>query len=85
MSANTHSLGKVLQNSNGVLPVDAGISDADAGLEGGGAFGGNFLVALVDVGLDHDTNNGVLALAQLFTNDLGNLGLVPVVLLGVAW
>src|SRR5690606_32140955 len=50
-----------------------------------GALGGDLLVALVDVGLDHDADDGVFALAQLVGDDLGDLGLVVVVLLGVAY
>jgi hypothetical protein len=42
------------------------------------------LVTLANVGLDHDTNDGLLTLTELFANDLGNLGLVSVVLGRVA-
>ena len=62
MSADADSLGEILEDRHRVLPVDAGICDADTRLESGGALGRNFLVALVDVGLDHDTNNGLLTL-----------------------
>lgn len=77
--------GEILQHGDSVVPVNARISDADAALQAGGSLLGNLLVALVDVGLDHDTNNRFLALTELVTDDLGNLGLVVVVLLGVAY
>lgn len=67
-----------------MLPVDACICDTDATLKTGRTLGRNLLVARTDVGLDHDTNNGALTFPNLVGNDLGNLGLVVVVLLGVA-
>lgn len=67
-----------------MLPVDASIGDTDATLQAGGTLGRNLLVARTDVGLDHDTNNGALTFPDLVGNDLGNLGLVVVVFLGVA-
>ena len=48
------------------------------------AFLGYLLVALVDIGLDHDGDDAGLALAQLVGNDLCDLGLVAVVFVGVA-
>lgn len=78
-------LSELLEGRDSGLPVNAGIGDADALLERRGTLSGNLLIALVDVGLDHDTNDGLLALADLVGNDLGNLGLVAVVLVGVAW
>ncbi|KAI9151568.1 hypothetical protein HJFPF1_08775 [Paramyrothecium foliicola] len=84
LTTGAHGGGEVLEHGDGVLPVDAGVGDADAALERRGALGGDLLVALVDVGLDHDTNDDLLTLAQLVGDDLGNLGLVVVVLLGVA-
>jgi hypothetical protein len=77
--------GKVLEDRDCVLPVDACIRDANAALETGRTLSRDLLVALVDVGLDHDADNGSLALAQLVGNGLGNLGLVVVVLLRVAY
>ena len=74
---------KVLQYSDGVLPVDAGISDGDTTLEGRRTLSGDLLVALADVGLDHDTDNCLLTLTELISDSLGDLGLVVVVLLGV--
>lgn len=85
LSADANRLGEVLKDSHGILPVNAGIGDADTGLETGGSFGRNFLVALVDVGLDHDTNDGLFTFTELVANDLGNLGLVLVVFLRVAY
>ena len=80
-----HRLGEVLERRDGGLPVDAGVRDADALLEAGGALGGDLLVALVDVGLDHDADDGGLSLAELVGDGGGHLGLVAVVLVGVAW
>lgn len=84
LSALTNSGGEVLEHGNGGVPVDAGVSDADTLLEGGGALGRDLLVALANVGLDHNTDDGLLALAELVTNGLSDLGLVAVVLVGVA-
>jgi len=84
LSAGADSLGEVFEDSHCVLPVNAGICDANTRLESSGALSRNFLVAFVDVGLDHDTNDGLFTLPQLVSDDLGNLGLVVVILLGVA-
>lgn len=84
-TSSADSRGKVLENRDCAVPVDACISNADAALETSRTLGGNLLVALVNVGLDHDTNNGSLALPQLFGNGLCNLGLVVVVFLRVAY
>lgn len=80
-----HRGGQVLEHRDGRVPVDARVRDADALLEAGGPLGGHLLVALVDVGLDHDADDGLLAVAQLVGDDLGHFGLVAVVLVGVAW
>lgn len=75
---------QVFQNRHGRIPVYASVCDADSLLETRRALGRNLLIALVDVGLDHDTNDGILSLAKLVSNHLGNLGLVTVVLVRVA-
>lgn len=85
LATSADSLGQVLKDTDGGVPVDAGISDADTALQGGGAFSGDLLVAGTDVGLDHNTDDSFLALAELVSNHFGDLGLVVVVLLGVAW
>jgi len=82
-AAGAYSLSELLERSYRVLPVDAGIRDADTLLESGGALSGDLLVALVDVGLDHDADDGGLTLTELLSNDGGNLGLVAMVLVGV--
>lgn len=41
------------------------------------------MVAFVDVGLDHHANDGGLAFPDLVTDNLGNLGLVAMVLVGI--
>lgn len=66
------------------LPVNAGVRDADALFATFKAFG-NLLVALTDVGLNHDTHDAVLTLAQLLTDTVQHLDLVAVVLLRIAF
>lgn len=66
------------------MPVDASIGDGDTVLEALLALSGDVLPALVDVGLDHDTNDGVLAVPELLANILADKGLVLVVLARVA-
>lgn len=80
-----NGVGEVIEHSDGALPVNAGICDGDALLERAGTFGWDLLVALVDVGLDHDGDDAGLALAELIGDDLCDLGLVAVVLVGVAY
>jgi hypothetical protein len=77
-------ISELLKNVHGGIPVDAGISDGDTPLEAGGALLRDLLCALVQVALDHDTDDAVLSLADLVADDLGNLRLVPVVLERVA-
>lgn len=80
LSALPHCRSEILEHSDGVLPVDTRVGDAHALLEAGGSLRWDLLVALVDVRLDHDTNDGLLALAKLVADVLGDLGLVAVVL-----
>lgn len=77
-------LGKVAEHSLGGLEVDAAVSDGDTRLQVGSALTVALLVALVDVTLDHDTNELLVALRDLLSNGGKHLGLVAVVLLGVA-
>jgi hypothetical protein len=77
-------IGELLENVHGGVPVDAGVGDGDTPLEAGGALLRDLLCALVQVALDHNTDDTVLALADLVADNLGNLGLVPVVLERVA-
>jgi hypothetical protein len=74
---------KVLKHSDGALPVNASIGDGDALFEAAGALGWDLLVALVDVGLDHDADDAGFAVADLICDVLGYEGLVAVVLRGV--
>lgn len=76
--------GEVLKNLHGRVPVDTGISDTNALLQTRWTFGRHFLVAFVDVGLDHHTNDGLLAFSKLISDDLGDLRLVSVVLVRIA-
>ena len=78
------SSGEILEHTNSGVPINASIGDRDTLLEAAGTLRGDLLVALVDVGLDHDTNNAGLAIADLVCDVLGDLGLVAVVLIGVA-
>ena len=78
------SSSKVLKRLNSSLPIDAGISDGDALLKTARALGWNLLVALVDIGLNHDTDNASLTVADLVSNVLGYKGLVAVVFVRVA-
>lgn len=50
LSPGTNGLSQCLQCSLSVLPVDAGICDADTVLETGLALGGNLLVAYIESG-----------------------------------
>ena len=84
LAALADSLSKLLEGRDRRLPVDTGVSNRDTLLEGRRALGGNLLVTLVNVRLDHNTNDGLLALADLVSHNLGNLGLVAVVLVGIA-
>lgn len=60
-----HSSGKVVEDSHGSFPVDTGISDADTFFQGRGPLSWHLLVALVNVGLDHDAHDGGLAIPEL--------------------
>lgn len=80
-----NSSGKILEHANRCVPVNARIGDGDALLEAAGALWWDLLVALVDVGLNHDTDDAGLAVADLVSDLLGDLGLVAVIFVGVAW
>ena len=76
---------KVLKSVDGALPINASIGDGDTLLQAARALRRDLLVAFVDVGLNHDTDDAGLAVADLVSNVLGYEGLVAVVLVGVAW
>lgn len=76
-----YSVCKLFENVNSSVPVNAGVGDADPLLKHCWAFGGNFLIAFVNIRLNHDTNDGCLAFSKLIANGLSNFWLVPVVLL----
>lgn len=82
--ASPDGLSQVLKGIDGVLPADTGVGDTDTLLETGRTLRGHLLVTLVDVGLDHDTDNGVLTLTHLLGQLLSDKRLVAVVLVGVA-
>lgn len=78
------SLGELLKGVHGGVPVNASVGDGDTPLEAGRALLRNLLVAGAQVALNHDTDDTVLTLADLVANNLGDLGLVVVVLERVA-
>jgi len=84
LSALPDGCSQIFENLDGRLPVNASVCDGDTLLEAGWTFFGNLLSALVDVRFNHDTDDGVLAISKLLCNDAGDLGLVAVVLQGVA-
>lgn len=80
-----HRLSKLLQHLNRRLPANTRIRNTDALLEVLGSFGRDLLAAFIDVGLDHDADDGGLAGAELLADGEGDFRLVGVVFLGVAW
>lgn len=82
-TACTNTVREIVQHLDGHLPVNASIGDTDALEESGRSLGGHLLVTLVDIRLNHDTDDGGLALAQLIGDLLGDDRLVKVVLPGV--
>lgn len=78
------SFGELLKSVHGGVPVNASVGDGDTPLEVGRALLRDLLVASTQVALNHDTDDAVLTLADLVADDLGNLGLVVVVLERVA-
>ena len=75
---------KLLQHRDCVIPSDASVGDADSLFECLRSIRGDFLVALVNVRLDHDTYDGSLAITDLIADDLGHFRLVAMVLVGIA-
>lgn len=81
LSSHTDCICELFEDASRGVPVDACVSDGDTLLQGSEtASWGNLLVALVDVRFDHDTNNAVLAFAELVADCLCDLWLVAVVL-----
>jgi hypothetical protein len=78
------SFGQIFESADGRLPVDTCVRDGDTLLESCWTLSRNLLVALIDVGLDHDTDDGLLAGAELITNGLCDAWLVAMILVGVA-
>lgn len=79
----SNSRSQVFQDIDGIVPVNARICDTDPLLQSGWSLGWNFLVALIDVRFNHDTNDRSLSGFQLVTNNLGNLGLISVIFVRV--
>lgn len=75
---------QILKHRNRSLPIYACIRDTDALFQRTGALGGDFLIALFNVGFDHDADDAGFAFADLVGDDFGDFGLVAVVFVGVA-
>lgn len=65
LSSDSDGLGEVLEDVDGCLPANAGIGNTDTSLEARGTLGRDLLGTLVEVRLDHDTNDTLLAGAKL--------------------
>lgn len=76
---------KALKSVDGAVPVDTSVCDGDTLLQTARSLRWDLLVAFVDVGFDHDTNNAGLTVADLVGDVLGYEGLVAVVLVGVTY
>lgn len=85
LSSGADSIGELLEHVDSRIPIDARVGDGDALLEcGETSCCWSLLVAFVDVRFDHDADDAVFAFAELIANGLCDLGLVSVVLEGVA-
>lgn len=78
------SLVQAVKHGDSGVPVDASIGDGHTALEAGGALRRDILATSVDVGLDHHTGEGEIAGLELLADVVEDLGLVAVVLGGVA-
>lgn len=85
LSPCSDGIGELFQNFNCSFPVDAGVSDTDTLLQAGWTLWRDTLVALVDVGFDHDADDTRLAIPKLVADDLRDLGLIPVIFVRIAW
>ena len=76
---------ELVEHVDGGLPADAAVGNRDAVLELVDlAVLGLALLALVEMRLDHDTGDGVLAVLELLGDGVDHLGLVAEVLVRVA-
>lgn len=76
-------ISELFQHFDRSFPANASVRDADTLLQTGRALWRDTLIALVDVGLDHDAYNTRLAFPKLVANDLRDLGLIPVIFVRV--
>ena len=76
------SVCKLLKQLHGALPVDARVGDAHSVLQIGGVF--EILPTRMDIALDHDTDDVLVARLELLDHARCDFGLVLVVLLAVA-
>ena len=80
----SNRISKLFKDFDRRLPVNASVSDANTLLQAGWALRRDFLVALVDVGFDHNTNDTSLAFPKLVADYSSDLRLVPVVFVRVS-
>lgn len=78
-----NGIGQLAQNLVGSLPAYAAIGDRNTVFQTLFALRWDVLLTFVDVGLDHDTDDLVFTVGNLFANNIVHLGLVSVVLVGV--
>ena len=84
-SSRPHRIGQLIQNLHGCIPTNASIGDTDALLEARWSLWWDLLISFIDVRLDHHSHDSSLALAELVSYRLSDLGLVTVVLLRVPY
>lgn len=80
-----HSFSQLLKHLNRGIPVNTRVRNGYSALQACRPLGRHLLVALMQMRLDHDTDDPVLTFAELIANGLRDFGLVFVVLLRVAW
>ncbi len=56
-----YGLSELFQHRDRRVPIDTCIRNTDALFQGRGSFGGNFLVAFMDEGFNHDADDAGLA------------------------
>lgn len=83
LTTRAYGIRKLLEHLDGSVPIDACVGDTHTLFERGRSFGGNLLVALVDMRFYHYADYAILALAKLIANSLRNFGLVLVIFVRV--
>lgn len=85
LSPRSNRISKLLEDHHCCVPIDAGVRDANALFECLRSFGWNRLLSLVQIGLDHHTNNGSLTSSQLVADCLCNFRLVTVIFVRISY